>query len=150
MFLLIFPSSLLAGLINQQVGFGPKSSLWSFIVIKACVFARQLIRSFSAISFASRLISCSRSFGAFLYVLVMFSLRIFLCSSGFCSEILLVLSAKTRMLGDALIFFTSSFNLSWNSSFIFLSSRFFTMSITSFSKFFISSHCGGHFLVLNP
>ena len=83
MFLLIFPSSLLGGgggLINWQVGFVQKSSLWSFIVIKACVFARQLIRSsnssFSVISLASRLISCSRSFGAFLYVLV-FSLTLF-------------------------------------------------------------------------
>ena len=74
MFLLIFPSSLLAGLINRQVGFVRKYSLWSFIVIKACVFARQLIRSsnssFLAISFASRLISCSRSFGAFLICFV--------------------------------------------------------------------------------
>ena len=53
MFLLIFLSSLFAGLINRQVGFVRKSSLWSFIVIKACVFAKQLIWSsnsrFSAI-----------------------------------------------------------------------------------------------------
>ena len=68
--LLIFPSSLFVGFINRQVGFARKSSLWSFIVMKACAFPRQLIlssnSSFSAISFASKLISCSIISDAFL------------------------------------------------------------------------------------
>ena len=57
---------------------------------------------------------------------------------------------ENKDVGRRIDLFTSSHNLSWNSSFIFLSSRFFTMFIMSFSKFSISSHCGGHFLVLNP
>ena len=69
------------------VGFDLKSSLWSFSVMKASVFARQLMRSsrsrFSAIFLASKFISWCRFSGAFLYVLMMFCLSSLLCSSGF-------------------------------------------------------------------
>ena len=65
---------------------------------------------------ASKLISWSRFFGAFLYVLVMFSLSSLLCSSGLHSYMLLVLSARTKTLGEDFIFLLSFFNFLWNSS----------------------------------
>ena len=68
--LLTFPSSLLDGLISRHFGFDRKSSLWSFIVMKACVVARRSMRSsnssFSAMLFASLLIMSIASEGAFL------------------------------------------------------------------------------------
>ena len=99
--LLIFPNSLFEGFINLLLGFDLKSFLWSFSVMKAWVFARQFIRSsrsmFSAIFLASKLISWSRFFGAFSYVLVMFFLSSLLCSSGFNSYMLLVFGPERKL-----------------------------------------------------
>ena len=152
--LLIFPSSPFIGFINRQVGLARKSSLWSFIVMKACAFPRQLIlssnSSFSAISFASKLISCSIISDAFLQVFVILFYRNFWWSSGFSSYTLVLLSAKTSMFGDSLTFFISSFNFRWNLSFIFLNSNLFITFIKSSPKLSRSAHCGGHFLVMNP
>ena len=82
--------------------------------MKAWVFMRQLIWSsgsrFSVIFLASKLISWSRFFGAFLYVLVMFSLSSLLCSSGLYSYMLPVLSARMKTLGEDFIFLLSFFS----------------------------------------
>ena len=120
MILLIFSNSLFKGFINLHVGFDLKSSLWSFSIMKAWVFARQLIWSsrsrFSVIFLASKLISWSRFFGAFLYVLVMYSLSSSLCSSGLHSYMLPVLSARMKTLYEDFIFLLSLFRFLWNSS----------------------------------
>ena len=116
--LLIFPESLFAGLISRHWGLFSKFSLWSLREIKASRFffmhsIRFPIESLSAICFSSLLISEMLSSDPCLYVFVMLSCKSLLYVSSEVSYMFLILSAKTKILSDELIFFQSFAEVSW-------------------------------------